>query len=41
MLIVAIGHTFNYRRDFDIPAEHVADVEAARSRALAAPGAQA
>jgi cytochrome o ubiquinol oxidase subunit 1 len=41
ILAVAIGHTFNYHRDFDIPADRVADVEAARSRALAAPGAQA
>ena len=37
LIAVAIGHTFNYRRDFHIPAEVVAETEA-RSRALAAQG---
>ncbi|MBB4840239.1 cytochrome o ubiquinol oxidase subunit 1 [Sphingomonas kyeonggiensis] len=32
----AIFHTFNYNRDFDIPAETVAETEAARTRQLAA-----
>ncbi len=32
----AIFHTFNYKRDFDIPAEVVAETEAARTRQLAA-----
>jgi hypothetical protein len=31
----AIVHTFNYKRDFDIPAATVAAVEDARSRQLA------
>ena len=31
----AIFHTFNYDRDFDIPAETVAETEAARTRQLA------
>ncbi|MFS2112044.1 cytochrome o ubiquinol oxidase subunit I [Sphingomonas sp. Sphisp140] len=31
----AIFHTFNYNRDFDIPAETVAETEAARTRQLA------
>ena len=31
ILAVAIGHTFNYRRDFHIPAATVASVEAARA----------
>ena len=31
----AIFHTFNYKRDFDIPAEVVAETEAARTRQLA------
>jgi len=31
----AIFHTFNYKRDFDIPAETVAETEAARTRQLA------
>ena len=35
----AIFHTFNYNRDFDIPAEVVAETEAARTRQLAAAGA--
>jgi len=32
LLAVAIGHTFNYRRDFHIPAEAVVKAEDARSR---------
>jgi len=32
----AIAHTFNYKRDFDIPAETVAKTEAARTALLAA-----
>ena len=39
ILVVAIGHTFNYKRDFHIPAETVAATEAERTRALAATGA--
>ena len=35
LLVVAIGHTFNYRRDFYIPADAVTQSEAARSRLLA------
>ena len=35
ILVVGIGHTFNYRRDFHIPAETVARTEAARTRQLA------
>jgi cytochrome o ubiquinol oxidase subunit 1 len=35
----AIVHTFNYKRDFDIPAATVAAVEDARTRQLAATGA--
>jgi cytochrome o ubiquinol oxidase subunit 1 len=34
----AIAHTFNYHRDFDIPAETVARTEAERTRLLAAEG---
>ncbi|MBV6305834.1 cytochrome o ubiquinol oxidase subunit I [Candidimonas humi] len=34
-LAVAIGHTFNYKRDYYIPAEDVARVEAERTRLLA------
>jgi cytochrome o ubiquinol oxidase subunit 1 len=36
ILIIAIGHTFNYNRDFHIPAETVIATEAERTRALAA-----
>jgi cytochrome o ubiquinol oxidase subunit I len=36
MLAAAIYHTFNYDRDFNIPADEVARVEAARTQALAA-----
>ncbi|WP_266171771.1 cytochrome o ubiquinol oxidase subunit I [Dyella subtropica] len=35
LLAVAIGHTFNYKRDYYIPAEEVARVEAARTELLA------
>ncbi|GGZ03371.1 cytochrome o ubiquinol oxidase subunit I [Novosphingobium colocasiae] len=35
----AIVHTFNYRRDYHIPAATVAETEAARTRRLAAAGA--
>jgi cytochrome o ubiquinol oxidase subunit 1 len=36
LIAVAIGHTFNYRRDFHIPVETVQTTEAARTRLLAA-----
>ena len=36
MLVVAIRHTFNYDRDFHIPADEVTRSEEARTRALAA-----
>jgi cytochrome o ubiquinol oxidase subunit I len=36
MLAAAIYHTFNYDRDFNIPADEVARIEGARTRALAA-----
>ena len=39
MLVVAIGHTFNYKRDYHIPAEVVTKVEDERSRVLARAGA--
>ncbi|WP_101674854.1 cytochrome o ubiquinol oxidase subunit I [Alloalcanivorax mobilis] len=35
LLAVAIGHTFNYKRDYYIPAEEVERVEAERTRMLA------
>lgn len=35
ILVVAIGHTFNYKRDFYIPAETVTATEDARSKLLA------
>ena len=35
IVLVAIGHTFNYSRDFYIPADDVARVEGRRSRLLA------
>ena len=35
ILLVAIGHTFNYNREFFIPADDVARVEGRRSRLLA------
>jgi cytochrome o ubiquinol oxidase subunit I len=36
LLAVAIGHTFNYRRDFHIPADEVVQTEGERTRVLAA-----
>jgi len=36
LLITAIAHTFNYARDFHIPADVVAETEARRARQLAA-----
>jgi cytochrome o ubiquinol oxidase subunit 1 len=36
LLVTAIGHTFNYKRDFNIPADEVARTEAARTEELAA-----
>ncbi|MBW6530137.1 cytochrome o ubiquinol oxidase subunit I [Sphingomonas sp. RRHST34] len=38
LLAVAIGHTFNYDRDFHIPAEDVVKNEDARTRALQSAG---
>ncbi|MBM7335067.1 MAG: cytochrome o ubiquinol oxidase subunit I [Alcanivorax sp.] len=35
LLAVAIGHTFNYDRDYHIPADEVAGIEAERTRMLA------
>ena len=35
MLVVAIGHTFNYNRDFHIPAETVVGAEGERTRLIA------
>jgi cytochrome o ubiquinol oxidase subunit I len=35
LLIVAIGHTFNYKRDFHIPLEEVVATEGARTQLLA------
>jgi cytochrome o ubiquinol oxidase subunit 1 len=35
MLVVAIGHTFNYNRDFYIPGEEVTETEGKRTRLLA------
>jgi cytochrome o ubiquinol oxidase subunit 1 len=35
LLVVAIGHTFNYKRDYYIPADEVARVEASRTELLA------
>ena len=35
LLVVAIGHTFNYHRDFHIPAEEVTRTEEARTQLLA------
>jgi cytochrome o ubiquinol oxidase subunit 1 len=35
LIAAAIWHTFNYNRDFDIPAAEVAATEAARTRAMA------
>ncbi|WP_373960720.1 hypothetical protein [Paracoccus sp. PAMC 22219] len=39
MVAVAIAHTFNYDRDFHIPADEVERTEAARDRQLASLGA--
>ncbi|MFW2853873.1 cytochrome o ubiquinol oxidase subunit I [Sphingomonas sp. TX0543] len=36
LLVVAIAHTFNYNRDYFIPAEEVATIESGRSELLAA-----
>jgi cytochrome o ubiquinol oxidase subunit 1 len=36
LLAVAIGHTFNYHRDFRVPADEVAQAEGERTRMLAA-----
>ncbi|WP_434725224.1 cytochrome o ubiquinol oxidase subunit I [Mesorhizobium sp. RIZ17] len=41
LIATAIGHTFNYRRDFDIPAAEVEQTEEARTTLLAAEGARA
>ncbi|MDG4874000.1 cytochrome o ubiquinol oxidase subunit I [Mesorhizobium sp. WSM4935] len=41
LIATAIGHTFNYHRDFDIPAAEVAQTEEARTKLLAAQGARA
>ena len=38
LLATAIGHTFNYDRDFHIPAEEVVATENARTKLLAAKG---
>ena len=35
MIAVAIGHTFNYNRDFYIPAEEVTETERKRTALLA------
>ena len=35
ILVISIAHTFNYNRDFHIPAETVAEIEGARSKLLA------
>jgi cytochrome o ubiquinol oxidase subunit 1 len=36
MLVATIIHTFNYDREFHIPADEVARVESARTRLMAA-----
>ncbi|MDG4892127.1 cytochrome o ubiquinol oxidase subunit I [Mesorhizobium sp. WSM4976] len=41
LIATAIGHTFNYHRDFDIPAAEVAQTEEARTALLSAQGARA
>ncbi|UCI25931.1 cytochrome o ubiquinol oxidase subunit I [Mesorhizobium sp. B2-8-5] len=38
LIATAIGHTFNYHRDFDIPAAEVAQTEETRTTLLAAQG---
>jgi cytochrome o ubiquinol oxidase subunit 1 len=35
LLAVAIGHTFNYERDFDLPVDVVVQAEDERTRLLA------
>ncbi|MBW8908527.1 MAG: cytochrome o ubiquinol oxidase subunit I [Mesorhizobium sp.] len=40
LIATAIGHTFNYHRDFDIPAAEVTQTEEARTTLLAAQGAR-
>jgi cytochrome o ubiquinol oxidase subunit 1 len=35
LLVVAIGHTFNYKRDFDFPKDQVVQAESERTRRLA------
>ncbi len=39
LIAVAIGHTFNYKRDFDYPADKINQAEGERTRLLAAQGA--
>jgi len=41
LIATAIGHTFNYHRDFDIPAAEVTQTEEARTTLLIAEGARA
>jgi cytochrome o ubiquinol oxidase subunit 1 len=38
LIATAIGHTFNYDRDFHIPVEDVVNSEDARTRALQSAG---
>ncbi len=38
MIAVSIGHTFNYKRDYYIPAEDVVATEGERTRQLARQG---
>jgi len=38
ILVVGIGHTFNYNRSFHIPADVVARTESERTRLLAQQG---
>ena len=38
LIVTAIWHTFDYHRDFDIPAATVAATEDARTRALSSAG---
>jgi cytochrome o ubiquinol oxidase subunit 1 len=35
MIAISIGHTFNYNRDFYIPAEEVTETEGKRTAMLA------
>jgi len=35
MFVVAIGHTFNYKRDFYIPSDEVTETEGKRTQLLA------